>query len=133
MPRLTATVCALAGLLLTYHCHAATDAAAEQSLADFSLEELSNITVHSVSRQDTRLADAPAAVYLITGEDIRHAGATTLPEALRLAPNLQVAQVGGQGYAITARGFSSRFENKLLVMIDGRSIYSPLFSGVFWD
>jgi len=133
MPRLTATVCALAGLLLTYHCHAATDAAAEQSLADFSLEELSNITVHSVSRQNTRLADAPAAVYLISGEDIRHAGATTLPEALRLAPNLQVAQVGGQGYAITARGFSSRFENKLLVMIDGRSIYSPLFSGVFWD
>lgn len=132
MPRLTATVCALAGLLL-HQTALATDAGSGQSLADFSLEELARITVHSVSRQDTRLAETPAAVYLISGDDIRHAGATTLPEALRLAPNLQVASLGGQGYAITARGFSSRLENKLLVMIDGRSVYSPLFSGVYWD
>jgi iron complex outermembrane receptor protein len=132
MPRLTATVCALAGLLLYDPALAASEGDG-QSLADFSLEELSRITVHSVSRQATRLAEAPAAVYLISGDDIRHAGATTLPEALRLAPNLQIADLGGQGYAITARGLSSRLENKLLVMIDGRSVYSPLFSGVYWD
>lgn len=120
-------------MLLCRAACAASDGAADQSLADFSLEELTSITVHSVSRQTTRLADAPAAVYLISGEDIRRSGATTLPEALRLAPNLQVAATKGQGYAITARGFSSALENKLLVMIDGRSVYSPLFSGVFWD
>jgi iron complex outermembrane receptor protein len=133
MPRLCLTVCALAGLLLNQSALATSEAEAEQSLADFSLEELAKITVHSVARRTTLLADAPAAVYLISGADIRRAGAMTLPEALRLAPNLQVADLGGQSYAITARGLSSRLENKLLVMVDGRSVYSPLFSGVFWD
>lgn len=133
MPRLNVTICALAGLLLSQPARAMSDAEGDQSLADYSLEQLSEITVNSVSRQSTRLADAPAAVYVISGDDIRRSGAATIPEALRLAPNLQVARTGGQGYAITARGFSSRLENKLLVMIDGRSVYSPLFSGVFWD
>ena len=102
-------------------------------LVDFSLEQLSEIVVTSVSRQETRLADAPASIYLISGAEIRRAGATSLPEALRLAPNLQVARADTRSYAITARGFSSTGENKLLVMIDGRSVYSSLFSGVFWD
>lgn len=133
MPRLSVTVCALAGLLLNQPALATSEAEAEQSLADYSLEELSRIAVHSVSRRTTRLADAPAAVYLINGDDIRRSGAMTLPEALRLAPNLQVADLGGQGYTITARGLSTRLENKLLVMVDGRSVYSPLFSGVYWD
>jgi len=132
MPRLNTPVAALAGALL--HLPAlACNADGGQSLADFSIEELARVTVHSVSRQPTPLADAPAAIALITGDDIRRSGATTLPEALRLAPNLQVAELGGQGYAVTARGLSSRLENKLLVMIDGRSVYSPLFSGVYWD
>jgi iron complex outermembrane receptor protein len=132
MPRPNVPVVALAGLLL--HLPAlACNAEGVQSLADFSIEDLSRITVHSVSRQPTRLADAPAAIVVITGDDIRRSGATTLPEALRLAPNLQVADLGGQDYAITARGLSSRLENKLLVMVDGRSVYSPLFSGVYWD
>ncbi|MEO7578668.1 MAG: TonB-dependent receptor, partial [Massilia sp.] len=112
---------------------AALAAAPEGALIDFSLEQLSDIVISSVSRQDTRLANAPAAIYSISAADIRRAGAASLPEALRLAPNLQVARSGAQTYSITARGFSSSTVNKLLVMIDGRSVYSPLFSGVFWD
>jgi len=111
-------------------CHAATS---ETDLPDLSLEELSNIPVTSVSKRAEPLANAPASIFVITGEDIRRSGATTLPEALRLAPNLQVAQVDARNYAITARGFNSPFENKILVLIDGRIVYSPLFSGVFWD
>jgi iron complex outermembrane receptor protein len=105
----------------------------EPGLVDFSLEQLSDIVISSVSRQATRLADAPASIYSISAAEIRRAGAATLPEALRLAPNLQVARSDSHSYAITARGFSSTIENKLLVLIDGRSVYSPLFSGVFWD
>jgi iron complex outermembrane recepter protein len=102
-------------------------------LADLSLEELANIEVTSVSRRAERLVDAPASVFVITGEDIRRSGVTSLPEALRLAPNLQVARVDARQYAITARGFNNTIANKLLVLIDGRTIYTPLFSGVFWD
>jgi iron complex outermembrane receptor protein len=103
------------------------------SLADLSLEELANITVTSVSRRPERLRDAPSSVFVITSDDIRRSGATTLPEALRLAPNLQVARIDTAQYAITARGFNNAVGNKLLVLIDGRTVYSPLFSGVFWD
>jgi len=102
-------------------------------LADLSLEQLANIEVTSVSRRAERLADAPASIYVITNEDIRRSGVTSLPEALRLAPNLEVARTSASGYAITARGFNSTTANKLLVLIDGRSVYTPLFSGVFWD
>jgi iron complex outermembrane receptor protein len=103
------------------------------SLADLSLEELSNVEITSVSKHAERLSDAPASVFVITSEDIRRSGATSLPDALRLAPNLQVAQVSASGYAISARGFNGFSANKLLVLIDGRSVYSPLFSGVFWE
>ncbi len=102
-------------------------------LADYSLEQLSDIVVTSVSRQDEALGRAPASVYVIQGAEIARSGATTLPEALRLAPNLQVARIGAGSYAISARGFLSPLANKLLVMVDGRSVYSPLFSGVFWE
>lgn len=105
-------------------------------LADLSLEELANIEVTSVSKKAERLADAAASVFVITAEDIRRSGATNLPEVLRLAPNLQVAQSSASGYAISARGFNgsnNSAPNKLLVLIDGRSVYTPLFSGVFWD
>jgi len=103
------------------------------NLAELSLEELANLEVTSVSRRAERLADAPAALYVITGEDIRRSGVTSLPEALRLAPNLEVARVDARQYAISARGFNNSIGNKLLVLIDGRTIYTPLFSGVFWD
>src|SRR3979409_716904 len=102
-------------------------------LADLSLEELANLEVTSVSRRAERLADAPASLFVITGEDIRRAGATSLPEALRLAPNLEVARIDARQYAISARGFNNAVGNKLLVLIDGRTVYTPLFSGVFWD
>jgi iron complex outermembrane receptor protein len=123
----------VAGLILL---HAPAAFAYEQTdggLADYSLEQLSDIVVTSVSRQETRLAQAPASIYVISAADIARSGVVSLPEALRLAPNLQVARRDGSNYAITARGFSSTLSNKLLVLIDGRSIYSPLFSGVFWD
>ncbi len=106
---------------------------AATDLRSLSLEELGNIEITSVSRQAEPLSDAPAAVYVITAEDIRRSGQTSLPEILRLAPNLEVAQVSTNSYAITARGFNSTAANKLLVLIDGRSVYTPLFSGVFWD
>ena len=101
-------------------------------LADLSLEELANLEITSVSRRAERLSDAPASVFVITGDDIRRSGATSLPEALRLAPNLQVARVDSRQYAISARGFNqpNAIANKLLVLIDGRTVYTPLFSGV---
>lgn len=107
--------------------------AAPEDFASLSLEELTNIQITSVSRRSERLVDTPAPVYVIRGAEIRRAGASTLPEALRLAPNLQVARLDARNYAVTARGFNSAFENKLLVLIDGRTVYSPLFSGVYWD
>jgi iron complex outermembrane receptor protein len=103
------------------------------NLADLSLEELSNLPITSVSKQSERLSDAPASVFVITAEDLRHAGATNLTDALRLAPNLHVAQVSASQTTISARGFNNNAGNKLLVLIDGRTVYSPLFSGVFWD
>ena len=106
---------------------------AARDLADLSLEQLANVVVSSVSRREEPLARAPASVYVITGDDIRRSGALSLPEALRLAPNLQVARVNSSQYAITARGFNSTTANKLLVLIDGRTVYTPLFSGTFWD
>ncbi|CAN7312688.1 TonB-dependent receptor plug domain-containing protein [Brevundimonas sp. LjRoot202] len=106
----------------------------DQDLTRLSLEELSMVEVTSVSRRPEALAEAAAAIYVISAEDIRRSGVSSLPEALRLAPNLNVQRVNAVDYAITARGFNG-FEtsNKLLVLIDGRSIYSTLHSGVLWD
>ncbi len=108
-------------------------AIAPRDLSALSLEELGNVEITSVSKQSQLLSDAPAAVYVITGEDIRRSGYRRLPEILRLAPNLQVARANAQSYVISARGFGDMNANKLLVLIDGRSVYTPLFSGVFWD
>jgi iron complex outermembrane recepter protein len=103
------------------------------SLADLSLEQLSNLEITSVSRRPESLSGATASVFVITNDDIRRSGANTLPEALRLAPNLQVARLGSASYAISSRGFNNALGNKLLVLIDGRTVYTPLNSGVFWD
>lgn len=104
-----------------------------QDLVDLSLEQLAAIEVTSVSRRAQPLSEAAASIFVITADDIRRSGATSLPEALRLAPNLQVARNSASGYAISARGFNNAIGNKLLVLIDGRTVYTPLFSGVFWD
>lgn len=111
----------------------AAEPRAAGSLADLSLEQLSGIEVTTVSKRVQRLADVAGSVYVISAEDIRRSGAVTLPEALRLAPNLQVARADANQYAISARGFNSVLANKMLVLIDGRTVYSQLFSGVFWE
>ena len=107
-------------------------------LGQLSIEELANLPVTSVAKRAEPLSQAPAAIYVITREEIERSGANTLPEMLRLAPNLQVYQTSASNYVITARGFSGNnadqsFTNQLLVLIDGRSVYTPLYSGVYWD
>lgn len=92
-----------------------------------------NIEVTSVARRPEKLSESPSAIQVITAEEIRRSGATSIPEALRLASNLDVAQKNAHDWAVTARGFNTALANKLLVMIDGRTVYTPLFSGVFWD
>lgn len=105
-----------------------------RDLSSLSLGELSQIEVTSVSKRAESLAQSPAAVYVISRDDIRRSGATSLAEALRLAPNLEVARIGSQSYSISARGFNSpNAANKVLVLIDGRSIFTPFFNSVFWD
>lgn len=106
---------------------------AASDVANLSLEQLGNIIVTSVSRREERLASAAASIYVISADDIRRSGATSIPEALRLAPNLLVARADTNQYAISARGFTNVLANRLLVLIDGRIVYSPLFSGVFWE
>lgn len=102
-------------------------------LRTLSLEELMDLEIVSVTKGEQRRLAVPAAVSVITGEDIRRSGATSLPEALRMAPGLHVARVTGSVWAVSSRGFSSVNSAKLLVLMDGRSLYTPLFSGVFWD
>jgi iron complex outermembrane receptor protein len=104
-----------------------------KDLGDKSIEDLMNIEVTSVSRKDQKLSRTAAAIFVITQEDIRRSGATNIPDLLRMVPGLDVAQVNGSTWAISSRGFNDEFANKLLVLIDGRTVYSPLFSGVFWD
>jgi iron complex outermembrane receptor protein len=98
-----------------------------------SLEDLMNLKVTSVSKRAQKLADAPAAIFVITQEDIRRSGARSIPEALRMAPGIEVARIDENKWAIGSRGFNGRFANKLLVLIDGRTVYTPLFSGVYWN
>jgi iron complex outermembrane receptor protein len=123
--------CTLSSILLwTGRAHAA----GEPDLADLSIEQLAQIKVTSASKQLEPLSEAPAALFVITGQDIENSGVLSLPEALRLAPNLNVQQVDASQYAISARGFNGvQAGNKLLVLIDGRSIYTPLGDSVIWN
>ena len=104
-----------------------------KSLNKMSLEELMDVEVTSVSRHPEKLSQAASAIQVITQDEIRRSGASSIPEALRLADNLDVAQKNSHDWAISARGFNTDLANKLLVLIDGRTVYTPLFSGVFWD
>lgn len=133
---LLAGVCLIAGL-------AGSPALAQErdqpivtgELEELSLEQLGDVQVTSVSGSAQSVGEAPAAIFVITGDDISRSGVRSIPVALRLAPNLQVARLDSANYAITARGFnhSSGTSNKLLVLMDGRIVYTPLYSGVFWD
>jgi iron complex outermembrane recepter protein len=116
-----------------YALHGLPAQADDRALADMSLQELADLPVTSVSKKPESLAEAAASVYVISNRDIERSGARTLPEALRLAPNLEVAQVGADSWVISARGSDATSADKLLVLIDGRIVYSPLFSGTFWD
>ena len=107
--------------------------AAEADLTELNLEDLIKADITSVSRRSQSLADVPAAAFVITAEDIRRSGAQALPDVLRMAPGIEVAQIDNGRYAVTARGFNGRFANKLQVLVDGRSIYHPIFSGVMWE
>ncbi len=104
-----------------------------EDLLSLSIEELLQLKITSAAKKPQTISNTAAAIFVITQEDIRRCGATSIPEALRLAPGINVARIDGNKWAITARGFNSRFANKLLVLMDGRSIYTPLFSGVYWD
>ena len=102
-------------------------------LADMSLEELLNVRITTIGRKQQELRHIPAAVYVITQEEIRRSGATSIPDLLRLVPGADVAQIDNKTWALSIRGFSSMSNNKLLVLIDGRSVYYPTFSNIFWN
>ncbi len=110
-----------------------TEIPSDDRLFEMSIEDLMALKITSVSKKTQKLSDAAAAVYVITNDDIRRSGANSVPEVLRMVPGLQVAQVNANQWAISSRGFNSSFANKLLVLIDGRSVYTPLFSGVIWS
>ena len=104
-----------------------------EDLTELKLEELVKIKVTSVAKKQQDLSRVAGAVYVVTAEEIRRSGATSIPEALRMVPGIQVARIDANKWAISSRGFNGRFANKLLVMIDGRTVYTPSFSGVYWD
>lgn len=117
-------------------CYADTDEVPDRPKPDFtkfSLEELKNVEIVSVSKKLEKVSEVPAAVFVITQKDIRRSGATSIPEALRLAPGVHVARITSTDWAINIRGLNDEYANNLLVLIDGRSVYSHIYSGVFWD
>ena len=122
-------------LLAAFMLSAAVPAQAQApvDLSAATLEDLMNIEITSASRKEQRAEDVAAAVYVITRDDIRRSGMTSVPDLLRLVPGVQVAQINSNKWAISVRGFNGLYSNKLLVLVDGRSVYNPLFSGVLWD
>ena len=132
-PAIPVASLALCACRIVTSAHADSDAPSTSELKQLSVEDLMNIEVTSVERHAEKLRSAPSAIQVITREDIRRSGATSIVEALRLADNLEVAQKNSHDWAISARGFNTALGNKLLVMIDGRTVYTPLYSGVYWD
>lgn len=103
------------------------------SIADLDISQLMNTKVTSVSKKEQKMSQVAAAIFVIRQEDIRRSGATTIPDLLRMVPGLDVAQINANSWAISSRGFNHQFADKLLVLIDGRALYTPLFGGVYWD
>lgn len=128
-----ATTTALTAIASTISVEAYAAEIDPSDLLNLSLEQLSNIEVTSVSKKAEKESDAAAAIYVITKEDIKHSGATNIPDLLRMVPGVTVTQAGAHDWTVTARGGVNQFANKLLVLMDGRTIYSPLFAGVIWD
>jgi iron complex outermembrane receptor protein len=131
-----ATLLAHISLALTLSLGATIPASAQtpppSDLTQFSLEDLMNVQVTSVSKKEQKLAKTGAAIFVITQEDIRRSGATNIPDLLRMVPGVDVARVDHSNWAISIRGFNSVFSNKVLVLLDGRSVYHPAYSGVLW-
>jgi iron complex outermembrane receptor protein len=107
--------------------------AAQKDIVDLDLEELMNIKVTSVSKKTQTLSEVASAIYVVSQEDIKRTGVTNIPDALRMVPGLDVGRIDANKWAVSSRGFNGRFANKLLVLIDGRSIYTQTFSGVYWE
>lgn len=120
-------------ILLVLQAAFGAAARAADSLDELSLEDLTKTEITSVSRKSQSLSNVPAAAFVISSEDIRRSGAQAIPDVLRMVPGIEVAQIDNGRYAVSARGFNGRFSNKLQVLIDGRSIYLPTFSGVMWE
>lgn len=133
LPRLVRWACLATTLALAAPGSQAQDSISGDSLADFSLEELLSTEITTLSRKAESFGGAPAAVHVISQSDIRRSGARSIPELLRLVPGMQVAQIDGNKWAVTARGANGRYANKLLVLMDGRTLYTPILSGVQWD
>lgn len=123
----------LVGALLLLPLSFAPALSDDLDLTELSLDELAEIEVTSVSKKGERLWQTAAAAHVTTQDDIRRSGHTSIPEILRTVPGMHVAQIDANSYAVSARGFNGRFATKMLVMIDGLSVYSPFFSGVFWE
>ena len=130
--RVTITVL-LRVIVLTIICGVAPGQALPQDLSQLKLEDLMNIEVTSVSKKEQKLSKAASAVFVITSDDIARSGANNVPDLLRMVPGVDVAQINSSKWAISIRGFNGQYSNKLLVLLDGRTIYSPMLSGVFWD
>ena len=126
---LATSACLLAYLVAPSQVHATTDT----DYFNMDLAQLMQVSITSVSKRPQNLADTAAAAFVITQEDIRRSGVTTIPEALAMAPGIQVARISASKWSISSRGFAGYTSNKLLVMIDGRSVYTPAYSGTFWD
>lgn len=129
----TATACLLSAFRLVCLAQEPPPTLASTALADLDIKELMNVSVTSVSKKAEPLASAASAISVISQQDLQRSGAKSIPEALRLVPGMDVAQLSASTWAISARGFQGEFANKLLVLMDGRSVYTPSFSGVYWD
>src|SRR5258708_26304 len=125
----------LAGMLILFVVRGAPAEESDKSkpVAAMTLEELAEVEVTTVSKRPESRLEAAAAVYVITQEDIRRSGVTTLVDALGLAPGVEVARINASQWAVGIRGFASRLSRSVLVLLDGRSVYTPLFAGVYWE
>ena len=124
----------LAGLVpVTWADSTETSEATEGRLTQVSLEQLGQIEVTTASKRPVKVSQTPAAIYVVTQEDIRRSGATSIPEALRLVPGVEVARIDSNTWSLGVRGFGSALSRSVLVLIDGRSVYTPLFAGVYWQ
>ncbi len=127
------TISLILGTSLAPICYGTEVQSSEVSILELSLEDLLNIEVTSVSKRPQSLQDAAAAIFVVTNDDLRRMGVTNIPDALRLVPGLHVGRIDSNKWAVTSRGLNGRFNNKLLVLVDGRNVYTTSFAGVYWE